>query len=139
MMPDPRAAVIAYLAQHPGVTALVQSTAISADPPAAGPPGYYLMVQWEPSLGAQPYTPEFVVGIGLRCYGPTRYEAGRLWRAVHHALEGDRQRVGFTAAGCRVKDIAFRSGPIDGDGPGEPPWPFVYVTYEARISEVAVA
>ena len=136
-MPDPRAAVIAYLRANAAVTTIVAEADIASHAPAGGSPRPYLFVGWSPGIGSRPYTPEFVMGIDLRCYGTTTYQAGLLWRTVHAVLEGDRQRNGFTAAGCRVKNLTFATGPIDDTNLAE--WPNVYVSYNALVSEVPVS
>lgn len=134
-MPDPRAALIAYLREQDSVTALVRPEHIRQQAPPAGI-DYAIQVNWAPGLGAWDYTPHMRINLDVRCFGPTEYEAGRLWRTVHALLVGDRQRVGFTREGCRISDVAFAAGPID-DLAGDD-WPLVYASYSCLVAEVPV-
>ena len=138
MMPDWLAAVIAYLQADPDVTALCPAAAIRQTPPNdLGAPTYAVSVQRSGGYGARATVPLMDTRVDVRCYGPTPYESVRLWRAVHAALEGDRQANGFTAAGCRVLNITLSSAPID-DLVDES-WPLTIASYEMLVSEVMVA
>lgn len=136
-MPDWLAALVAYLQSVPSVTEICPVDAIRQQPPqGSGAPTYAISLQRSGGFGARVYTPELSARIDVRCYGPTTYAATTLWRTVHAALEGDRRRNGFTAAGCRVMDIHLASAPID--GLTDVGWPLTLATYELLVSEAAV-
>lgn len=136
-MPEWLAAFVAYLQADDGVTAICATDAIRQEPPqGSGAPTYAIGLQRAGGFGTRVYTPELQARLDIRCYGPTAYESMRLWRTVQAALEGDRQRNGFTAAGCRVKDIHLISAPVD--GLTDAGWPLSLATYELLVSEAAV-
>jgi len=75
--------------------------------------------------------------LDLHIYGPTDYEADRLYRAVRWLLEpADGRAIGFTAALCRVTDVRYEtSHPLplpDGD------WSRVIAPVVLRARMIAV-
>lgn len=136
-MPDWIAALVAHLRADAGVTALCATAAIRGDPlGGTGAPDYAISLQRAGGPGAFWYTPMMEVRVDVRCYGPTGYEATHVWRVVHAALEADRQRNGFTAASCRVRDIHLVSAPID--NLNDAGWPLTLASYQLLVSEVSV-
>lgn len=137
MMPDPREGFIAHLKAATAITTLVPTADIGGTPPGGtGAPKYAIAVQLAPGLGARVYVPQMQVRLLVRCYGPTDYESGKVARTVHFELEGDRQRNGFTAGGCRFLDVHLAASPYpDLNDAG---WPLTLLTYDCWISEVPV-
>jgi len=143
MLADILPAVLDYLRNDVDVTALVGTRVYGVEAPN------------EPPFDANGNLLRFVVvspaGTGLgwyqrsdvpissdryevRCYGPSHYEALRVYRAVHPAL---RQMSRHTRNGVQLFNAQQTGGPMSLRDP-DAHWPFVLAYYTIVASEVAV-
>lgn len=135
--PDPKGALLVWLKASPDITAICPAANIRGNLADLPPNGYAIAVVKAGGPLADPYAPLIVPRFDLHVYGPTAYEAMRLWRVVYGLLEpADRRTFGWTAANCRVLDSRFETGPVEITEDGG--WNKVWCAVSLRCSAVPV-
>ena len=137
-LPDYIGALILYLREAPGVTALCPPERITGELLNMPAKTWGLWVGKIGGDGSHPYLPSYSALLEMRCYAATKYEAMRLFRRTKPVLEPLGRSGGstFTRAGCTVLDLTMTSSPMEMVDPIDDS-PFVLTRWRAVVSEVA--
>jgi len=138
-LPDHVGAFIAYWRANGDVTTICPADRIRGKIPSGMDSGYFILVAKAGGGNEEPYVPYYRPRLDVKFYGPTEYEATRLFRTAHPTVvPQDRRRLGFVAADCYVAETKLVGGPFDLVDP-DLHWAHVLVTYEALVLQYPVS
>lgn len=137
--PDPLIAVIAYLKGDADVTAITGDDVYGNRlPEALDPvmPRFALLVTHAGGgalgTGWQDWTD---LRFDLTAYGPTEYEANRLWRAAHRCMK----QLAHAVSGGVLLHWARQAGGPNALRDPDTTWPYTVSSWQVLLSEVEVS
>ena len=130
---DPLAALVAYLKADSAVAALASARVYGAElaPAEATSMPRHAVVCY--ATGGQPehYVKLQAPRVDVMCYGPTPYEAKRLYLTVYDALKGAEREEQTSAL---IHTALMNGGPLQNREP-DTHWPFVWSSWTVTVSE----